>query len=61
MILRAGGYLVAVLRNTRKLMLLRLGRRLMHGALLGLAAVATLRLLRRRAGHRAAGGAARHS
>lgn len=56
MVLRAGDFLLSVLRAARRLLWLRFARRLARSALLGLAAVAAVRLLRRRAGQRAAGG-----
>lgn len=52
MILRAGDYLVSVLRTARKLLWVRLTRRLTRLALVGVTAALALRWARRRAGPR---------
>ena len=56
MICRAGDFLIEVLTKARRLLWLRRSRRLWQAGLVGVAALAALRWMRRRAGQRVAGG-----
>ncbi len=60
MILRAGDYLVSVLRTAHKLLRARRNRRLARLALLAVAALLAVRWARRRAGPRPSAAPARH-
>lgn len=53
--MRAGEFLAIILAKARRLLWLRRGRRLMHLAICGVAALAAFRWLRHRTGHRMGG------